>query len=143
MIVHANDLADDARISREAMPPAAITDHRNLLIIARKYAPKYRTDTQRGKVVSRDRVDASWIPDAIRLDVAHPSTEPTEHVRKRGCMLLDLVEHRKRQLPALLTMIRIERRDLHQPLRIMHRQRAQKQRIDQAENRRIGANPER
>ena len=78
------------------MLPTPITDHGSLLIIARKHAPQHSPYTQRGKVVSRNRIDASWIPDSIRVDVAHPSTEPCKSIRKRGGALLDLVEHCER-----------------------------------------------
>ena len=84
------------------------------------------------------------IPDAIRLDIAHPSTEPAKHIRERGCMLLDLVKHCERQLSGSAR----DDPDRAPPIftnrcRIVHRQRTQQQRIDHAENRGIGPNPKR
>src|SRR5713226_1127095 len=150
VLVDQHSFPDDLPVAAKALPPEVIAQHhqrvavRHTVILRRERAAQRSAHSQDTKVRPRNQFRRH----TFRLRAkrhAHRLRKPAEHPRKNFVVILKIAVHRVRnRVPApVVPVVPPPHGQQHQPLRILHWQQAQQHLVQQRENRRVRANPQR
>ena len=145
-------LAEDVVAAGEAPAPVVVAEDRervagDRVVVRRREEPADRgLHAQDLEVVARDELAVGALADILPADV-HLREDPADHAVEAGCLVVEIAEQRPRQLGAVaegaavvFLAIGVDLDQLGGPL---HRQRPQRDLVQQGEHRGVGADAER